>query len=169
MQPAGPSHRVPTAGRRGVPGTAGKQPAGEQSLTATWKHSAEHKVGTGDPHTTKMVPTPGAARVPSAGLPSSPTKEQPPPAPHLHPGVGSTQLSRQLCPRVDDSPDLCQGHEGQRQVRPGVEAHHLAVEETCTAVTTGVSRDPQGLAGCSGTRDRDKTPRMTPPEQVHTE
>lgn len=143
MQPAGPSLRVPAAGCCGVPGTSGKHPTGDRSLIPPWKYSRGHEVQTGDPHATGMVPIPGAARAPSPGPPPPPKiprarrEGQPPPAPDLHPRVGGTQFDSQLCPRVDDSPDLCQGHEGQRQVRPRVEAHHLAVEETRVAGTAG--------------------------------
>lgn len=89
------------------------------------------------------VPTLGATRAPThgagRGAPPSPTD--------LHPGVGGPQLGRQLCPGVDHGADLRQRHEGQRQVGPGVEAHHLAAERDACGAPWGPPGTPVALLG----------------------
>lgn len=89
------------------------------------------------------VPTLGAARAPThgagRGAPPSPTD--------LHPGVGGPQLGRQLCPGVDHGADLRQRHEGQRQVGPGVEAHHLAAERDACGAPWGPPGTTVALLG----------------------
>ncbi len=44
---------------------------------------------------------------------------------NLHPRVLGTQLYNQICPLVNHFADLCGLHEGEGDVRPGVETHDL--------------------------------------------
>lgn len=54
---------------------------------------------------------------------------------HLHPWVLGAQLLNQLRPSVNHSLDLTQLHQREGDVRPGVEAHHLAPRQTVENAT----------------------------------
>jgi len=63
VQPAGPSPGVPAAGCRRAPGTPGKHPAGEQSLTPTWEgvrwgQGTHTPLGWSQPQTTRPCAPP---------------------------------------------------------------------------------------------------------------
>lgn len=134
------STHVPAASHLGVPGTPGRAWQGHGAPTHLERLGERWQSGDKAPTPSHGVPTPGATRAPTrrAGR-GAPTD--------LHPGVGGPQLGRQLCPGIDHGPDLRQRHEGQRQVGPGVEAHHLAAEKRHAWGTPGTPGDPRGPAG----------------------